>query len=378
MTGAKLLAAARYRSAAGDLPEVLELAADVCQAPMAALEMSGPATAHFAATWNIPATVDVRRSRSLSGMVSAAHDALVVDDAAHDPRVADHPLVVGAAHVDFIAAAPLHHDGHIVGALCVFDNERRRLDAETTRRYLGRLARRVDTETSLRHLLAHRSPLDLTDADDVVTTVSHEIRTPLTAIQGYAEMLADTPGAISPAYAAQMTAIGRNTERLCRTVDTLLRAVNQQRHEPVGERRTVDLASVVALAAAGFDAAAARVRIDTPARPVQVLADGRLLGLAIGHLLRNALGFSGDRPVTVTIGDRPRPVIEIRDRGPGLDEPELARLGTPFFRGDHARRTESPGVGLGIAVTQQIIQAQGAGLRFAGAPGGGLVARIQF
>ena len=54
---------------------------------------------------------------------------MVVDDASHDPRVAGHPLVSGAAHVSFIAAAPLRHDGHSVGALCVFDNRQRSLDA---------------------------------------------------------------------------------------------------------------------------------------------------------------------------------------------------------------------------------------------------------
>jgi signal transduction histidine kinase len=373
------VAAASYRSAVGDVPDVLELVADVCQAPMAALKVADQAHAHFAATWGIPSTVDVPKSRSLCDMVSAAHNTIAVDDAPHDPRLADHPLVSGAAHVNFIAAAPLHHDGHIVGALCVFDNQRRGLDADTTRRYLEKVARRVDAETGLRHLMAARSPLDLTDSDDLVTTVSHEIRTPLAAIQGYTELLADTPGAIAPAYARQVEAIGRNTERLCRTVDTLLRAVNQQRHEPVGQRRIVDLASLTAAAATAVGPAGARVHIEVPSRPIHVHADGHLLEVAIGHLLSNALGFSRpDQPVTVAITDRPRPTMEIRDQGPGLDDGELSLLGTPFFRGSHARRQETPGVGLGLAVTHRILRAQGAELRFTSVAGEGVTARITF
>ncbi|MGK5684161.1 GAF domain-containing sensor histidine kinase [Actinoplanes sp. URMC 104] len=373
------LAAGSYRAAVADVPEVLELAADVCQAPMAALKVADEAYAHFAATLGLPVALDVPKSRSLCDIVAGTHDTMVVDDAPHDPRVAGHPLVAGATHVNFIAAAPLRHDGHIVGALCVFDNDRRSLDAETTRRYLERLARRVDTETGLRHLLKHRSPYELTAQDDLLATVSHEFRTPLSAIQGYAELLTDTPGAVPPAYAHQLEAIGRNAGRLRRTVDTLLRAVHQHRHEPVGNPRTVDLACLATSLAAGFGDAGSRIVLERPAYPVPVCADPHLLEVAIGHLLSNALGFSEpDRTVTVSVTDAPHPVLEIRDQGPGLGADEIGLLGTPFFRGADARRNEAPGMGLGLAVTRRIIQAQGADLTFASPAGGGLSARVTF
>lgn len=324
--------AASYRSMVGDVPEVLELLADVCQAPMAALKVADGTQAHYAATWGIPATVDVPQSRSLCDMVSAAHDAILVGDASHDPRLADHPLVRGAAHVNFIAAAPLHRDGHIVGALCVFDNERRRLDDARTRRYLEGLARRVDPETALRELLQQPSSLDL----------------------------------------------GADDDRLARTIDTLLRAADHRR-EPLGTRAAVELATVAAAEVAALGPAGARVAINVGSQPVHVYADAGLLGTAIGHLLRNALGFSpADQPVTVSIDGRSQPTIEIHDHGPGLDRRELSRLGTPFFRGDEARRREAPGLGLGLVVTRRIVRAQGAELHLASSPGAGFTARIVF
>lgn len=370
-------AAASYRSAVGEVPDVLELVADVCQAPMAALKVADQAQAHFAATWGLAAPMDVPKSRSLCDMVSTSHDAMVVDDAPQDPRLADHPLVSGAAHVRFIAAAPLHHDGYIVGALCVFDNARRRIDADTTRRYLERIARRVDAEAGLRHLLAS-SPLALIDSDDVVAAVSHEFRTPLTAIQGNVELLADTSGAIAPAYARQFEAINRNAKRLGRTIETILRAVDQRRHEPVGVRRTHDLASVAAAAIASFGLPAGRVMLDAPALPVLVSVDASLLEVAVGHLLNNALAFSRpDGTVALSITDRDRPTLEIRDQGPGVDGAELARLGTPFFRGARAHQYQLPGVGLGLTVADGIIRAQSAELGlFSSADG--FTARITF
>ncbi|WP_250038266.1 GAF domain-containing sensor histidine kinase [Paractinoplanes maris] len=373
------LAAGNYRAAVADVPEVLELVADVCQAPMVALKVADEAHAHFAATLGMPMAVDVPTSRSVCDIVAGRNDVLVTDDASHDPRLAGHPLVAGAAHVNFIAAAPLRHDGHIVGALCVFDNGQRRIDADTTRRYLERLARRVDSETGLRHLLDNRSPYELSGRDDLLATVSHEFRTPLTAIQGYVELLTSIPGALPAAYARQLDAIGRNASRLCRTVDTLVRAVHQHTNEPVGDRRTVDLACLTTAVAAGLGPAGSRIELRRPDRPVPVHADPALLEVAIGHLLSNALGFSAPgEPVVVSITEGPGPVLEIRDSGPGLTSDELSMLGTPFFRGARARDNETPGMGLGLAVTQRIVRAQGADLCFASPAGGGLAARIVF
>jgi signal transduction histidine kinase len=160
----------------------------------------------------------------------------------------------------------------------------------------------------------------MADQDHVVTAISHEVRTPLTAIRGHIEMLAETPAAQDD-----------------------------------------------------------RVRLVLPTGPVHVIADARLLGVALGHLLRNALGYSAPgRPVHVTVRDGLHPVIEVRDEGPGLAPIESNRLGSPFFRGEVARVEERPGLGLGLTVAQQIVTAQRAVLRFGGAPGERLTVRIEF
>lgn len=369
----------RYRAAVADVPDVLELVADVCQAPMAALKVADGTAAHFAATLGVPIAVDVPQSQSVCRMVSASDDVMVVDDASNDPRLAAHPLVARAS-VTFVAAAPLHHGGHIVGALCVFDTAPRTLDAATTRRFLERVARRVDTETALRHLLDIQAMMPfplLAGQDDVVTTISHEIRTPLTAIRGHIEMLADTPEAIAPAFGRSAAVIARNADRLCRTVDTLLRAAVQQRHAPSGERRPIELGELAAAVAA--DHGPDRVRVEAPAVPVPVIADPHLLSVALHHLVGNALSHSpAGRPVRLVVRDGTHPCIEVRDEGPGVDAAELSRLGTPFFRGELARREERPGVGLGLTVARQIVTAQRAVLQFDGGPGEGLTARVVF
>jgi signal transduction histidine kinase len=139
----------------------------------------------------------------------------------------------------------------------------------------------------------------------------------------------------------------------------------------------VDLGAVVAAAAEATSGAAGRVAVSAPPEPVQVLADRRLLEIAVGHLLSNALTFGApDRAVAVRLTGGPQASLEIDDHGLGLDEEELSRLGTPFFRGRDARRNEAPGLGLGLAIGRRIIEAHGGALHLHSAPGTGLTARV--
>ncbi|GBD47053.1 GGDEF domain-containing protein [Methylopila sp. Yamaguchi] len=83
---------------------------------------------------------------------------LVVHDAANDPRFADNPLVTGEPHLRFYAGAPLRtHDGHVLGALCIWDTKPQAFDEEQIR-ILDDLAKVVIDEMELR-LLANADAL---------------------------------------------------------------------------------------------------------------------------------------------------------------------------------------------------------------------------
>jgi GAF domain-containing protein len=71
---------------------------------------------------------------------------LVVNDALHDDRFADNPVVIGEPHVRFYAGVPLHAaDGARVGALCIVDSKPRRLSPAQLR-MLQDIARLVEEE----------------------------------------------------------------------------------------------------------------------------------------------------------------------------------------------------------------------------------------
>jgi two-component system, OmpR family, osmolarity sensor histidine kinase EnvZ len=116
---------------------------------------------------------------------------------------------------------------------------------------------------------------------------------------------------------------------------------------------------------------------------VRVLADETDLDRVFANLFENARRYAqspdGVARVTVTCARTPEWVmINVRDEGPGVNPANLARLTTPFFRGDKARtHTSSTGAGLGLAIVDKTVTRMGGQFDLANAPGGGLVASIR-
>jgi signal transduction histidine kinase len=81
----------------------------------------------------------------------------------------------------------------------------------------------------------------------------------------------------------------------------------------------------------------------------------------VDNLLDNARKYSeADQPVTLRASAGAGGlVVEVQDRGIGIDPEDLPRLFTPFFRTDRSRSRASGGVGLGLAMARRIVEAHG-------------------
>jgi len=137
------------------------------------------------------------------------------------------------------------------------------------------------------------------------------------------------------------------------------------------------LIDVVEREAQGFrDPSQIRIRLEVP-RELKVWADDTELGRVLLNLLENArrYGHEEGQPALVEISAQPQGgeiLLQVRDHGPGVPEDKLARLTTPFYRGDSAR-TSATGAGLGLAIVEKSVQRLGGFVHIANASDGGLV-----
>ncbi len=90
-----------------------------------------------------------------------------------------------------------------------------------------------------------------------------------------------------------------------------------------------------------------------------VIAEPFLLERALSNVLRNSIRYAGNSgPIeieVIEVGDEI--VLTISDRGPGVPEEAITRLGEPFFRPESSRTRESGGVGLGLAIVKTCVEA---------------------
>jgi signal transduction histidine kinase len=93
---------------------------------------------------------------------------------------------------------------------------------------------------------------------------------------------------------------------------------------------------------------------------------------AIGNLLSNAVKYTpADGNVSVTAGWNDEQVwIQVDDTGPGIVLEEQERIFEPFYRGRQARRFPQ-GLGLGLTIARDVVNAHGGRLDLTSTPGEG-------
>ncbi|MBC3862384.1 HAMP domain-containing histidine kinase [Undibacterium jejuense] len=109
---------------------------------------------------------------------------------------------------------------------------------------------------------------------------------------------------------------------------------------------------------------------------LSVSAKPLALKRAIGNLLNNAIHY-GKQVEISAIETEFAIEIQIRDHGPGVPEEALDRLFDPYVRLDHGRQQNQTGLGLGLSIARDIVQAHGGKLLLSNVVGGGLLACIQ-
>ncbi|MBV1779310.1 PAS domain-containing sensor histidine kinase [Paeniglutamicibacter sp. ABSL32-1] len=193
-----------------------------------------------------------------------------------------------------------------------------------------------------------------------LANVSHELRTPLTSILGYLELLEDDPG-LTEDQRQSMDVLSRNTERLLHMVNDLLTAAAGQHQVNIA---TIDLGSVIhgQLQSMRPRAASAAIElIEGNMCHEPVLGDALRLGQVIDNLVSNAIKYSsaGDS-VTVDMNCNSKEIsVRVADTGRGLSPTDVKSLFTRFFRSEEARRSGLPGVGLGLAISHELVEAHG-------------------
>ncbi|MFG1808120.1 SpoIIE family protein phosphatase [Streptomyces sp. NPDC049040] len=208
------------------------------------------------------------------------------------------------------------------------------------------------------------------------SNISHEFRTPLTLITGPLQELRARFADADDEIREELDVIHRNGLRLGKLVNTLLEFSRieagrmQARYEPV------DLAAATAELASVFRSAVDRAGLsfDVECRPLDqpVHLDRGMWEKVVLNLLSNALKFTFDGSISVTVGDEDgQAVVTVADTGVGVAAEEIPRLFERFHRIVGARSRSNEGSGIGLALVRELVGLHGGTITAESAVGAG-------
>lgn len=368
-----------------DLQALVELAAQICEVPTAAINVITSSQQCQIATTGVEPAVCAREDSMCAAVVEDPAP-VVVPDALLDERFRTNPFVSGViGAVRFYASAPMRTTaGLTVGRLCVFDDQPRELSAAQADALQVLAERIVDVlELRLRTRELELSLAQLTEARDELRRsnerlsefagqVSHDLRSPLTAILLNVEMLSLDPAVRGvPLLGRLADAALTSGRRMAGLIESMLEAAQAGGTLVKGR---VDLARVTRAVLEDLAAALAETggTVDVGELPL-VEGDEQLLYSVVLNVLANAVKFTrpGCSPEVrvsahrVTEGWR----VEIADRGIGVPEDLREKVFERYTRADSA----TPGVGIGLATARQVMEAHGGVIGLDPVEGGGTV-----
>ncbi|MBA3735254.1 MAG: HAMP domain-containing histidine kinase [Actinobacteria bacterium] len=212
----------------------------------------------------------------------------------------------------------------------------------------------------------------------LVAWASHDLRTPLASMQAMLEAVED--GLVEPEHYAR--AMQDQVRTLSMLVDDLFELARIDAGVLTLELRDAPLEGVVASCLRGLEAEAhaRHVRLESriPAALPNVRCAPDKVERVLYNLLANALRHTpSDGSVGVIVArDGDEVQVSVEDTGEGIDGEAESRMFERFWRGDPARTRTKGGAGLGLAIAQGLVEAQGGRIWAETRPGGG--ARVSF
>jgi two-component system sensor kinase FixL len=316
----------------------------------------------------------------IAGWVVQEKRSALVADAQNDPRFYPGADADSGVCTRSLLAVPLTYKGAVLGVVeainksdGAFDqHDQAVLEAlansaaiaiENARLY----AIEQQRATALTRALERQRELDRLQRE-FIQNVSHELRTPLAIIRGHVEMLeAGWLGELKPKQNQSIAVISRRTLMLTKLVDDIVGILTLEKRGALKE--PVDLAQIVHASVSDFQFAASQARLTMEAETTTdiplVLGDAMALRRALDNLISNAVKFTpASGRVDVRLSRYQDTVIlQVTDTGIGIPSDKLHLIFERFYQVDGSTTRQYGGVGLGLALVKDIVEAHGGQIR---------------
>ncbi len=282
--------------------------------------------------------------------------------------------IARALDLSALLAVPLIAQGRVIGAINL---ARGRPYSPVESRVIEELARRIAVSIENARLY-ERAQRAIQLRDEFLSIASHELRTPLAALQLQIEGLQNLAEKKRAEWAddrltSRLERSSNSLERLGRLIDSLLDVSRISTGRLELNVETFDLVAVVREVIERVREEALRAGCDlrvTAASPIVGSWDRLRLEQVLTNLVSNAIKYGAARPIEIELSERDGQArLEVIDHGIGIPAEDLERIFGRFERAVSTRHYG--GLGLGLFITREIVEAHGGAVNARPTPAGG-------
>ena len=231
---------------------------------------------------------------------------------------------------------------------------------------VGELAKALDSYAHRLHQMVERDR-------EFNADVSHELRSPLTVITGATELLLAQPD-LDPKMRTRLLRIARAARQSADITTALLHMARAEQgvDEDTSAHNVGSIVSdVVHLYQPLIGSKPLKLEVAEEDR-VSVIAPESVVAVTVGNLIGNAMRYTTEGEVRITIGSG---CVVVEDTGPGIPEDEIDHVFDRHYRGQNI---SGKGAGLGLAIVKRLCELYGWSIRFTNRETGGLRAELSF
>jgi signal transduction histidine kinase len=368
---------------------------------------------------------DVRERSPLRYALKTARRPLSATD------VREHPLAEGLGdlieriQLKSLLVVPVTHLGRVIGSISAHQTRARRAWSEDDKDLLVAVATHVGATLENARLIAELREANRLK-DQFLATLSHELRTPLTAINGWVEMLAESEAVERDRdFADGVEAIRASATSLTQLISDLLDLSRVQRGVLRLHRDLLNVNQVVASAARNVRQSALARRLDLRLELADTLpltvADAQRVQQVLWNLLSNAIKFTpaggqiyvrtrfvnerlarrdgeaaasylsevNDEESRASVeeskadGDETKASggrwveIEVEDTGEGIRADFMPYIWDRFRQADGTATRRHGGLGIGLSLVKELVEAHGGQVEAASAGGRGSCFKVR-
>lgn len=243
-------------------------------------------------------------------------------------------------------------------------NEQREVESFVS---VGRnITDRVKNDAAIRNL----DRLSITG--QLAAGVAHEIRNPLTALKGFSKLLQTSTD--KQKQSDYLAIIMNELDRIDMIVNEFMSLAKPQAVQFVkGELRSI-LDSTINVIHPQAMMHNVQIITNYPQTPVELLCNPHQLKQVFLNFLKNAIESmpdGGTIHIDILLNDSRKVQVSISDEGPGIEAELLRYLGTPFYT------TKDKGIGLGLTISNKIIQEHNGSMKIESSVGEGTTIKVE-